>query len=177
MSSGASTVCFHESTLISYKGESFSLKQLKGRLVADCKVPHLVQARGVVIEASCSGTTARAPQSRKTLRLTGDHLVYTARGLQPASELLSGDTIFADLAQETPCRVTRVSQETTDQTYFGLNCVESIVLADGIKTSTFGKYHAIPALWMKYASKLLGIEKASSIGDSFASALLKMKLM
>jgi hypothetical protein len=105
------------------------------------------------------------------LRLTEDHLVFTATGLRPASELSVGDIIFADLAQTHRCQVIDVSKETEDQTYFGLNCIESIVLANGIKTSSYGKYHTIPAFWMKHASKVVGIERASSIGDTIANAL------
>jgi hypothetical protein len=141
-------------------------------LKEECKVPHIVRARGIIIKSECNNKLGVLP-----LRLTEDHLVFTATGLIPASELSIGDTIFSDLAQTHHCRVVEVSKETSDQTYFGLNCLESIVLANGIKTSTYGKYHTIPALWMKYASKLIGIERASSIGDTVANALLKMNII
>jgi len=55
------------------------------------------------------------------------------------------------------------------QKYFGLNCEESDVLADGYKTSTFGTYHILPSLWMKFSSRLIGIDAASMIGDALAS--------
>ena len=103
--------------------------------------------------------------------------MYTARGLLLASELTKGDVLFSDLAESVHCRVTNIATEQNDQTYFGLNCAESIVLANGIKTSTFGKYHTIPAFWMKYASKIFGIERASSIGDSITDALFKMNVI
>lgn len=164
-----SSTCFHESTLVTYNGQTLSLAQIQAssndRL--DCKVPHIVRARGVIIETSCN----------RVLRLTEDHLVYSSKGLMAASALITGDVLFSDLDQLHPCKVIRTSQESHDQTYFGLNCAESIVLANGIKTSTFGKYHAIPAFWMKYASKIFGIERASSIGDGIANALIKMNLI
>jgi hypothetical protein len=166
---GSSTTCFHESTMVTYNGQTLSLAQIQAssndRL--DCKVPHIVRARGVIIETSCN----------RALRLTSDHLVYSSKGLMAASSLITGDVLFSDLDQLHPCKVIRISNEQNDQTYFGLNCAESIVLANGIKTSTFGKYHTIPAFWMKYASKIFGIERASSIGDSLVSVLIKMNVI
>jgi hypothetical protein len=97
------------------------------------------------------------------LRLTGDHLVFTLAGLKAAASVAVGDTVFADLSETERCSVVHVASEDAQhkQTYFGLNCLESIVLADGIKTSTFGHYHWFPAAWMKYASKVLGVKRAS----------------
>jgi hypothetical protein len=53
----------------------------------------------------------------------------------------------------------------------------SEVLANGIKTSTFGNYHTIPAAWMKYASAIVGVERASRWGDSVVELLAKVKLL
>jgi hypothetical protein len=134
----------------------------------------LQSSNGVRIETSCgnSGT--------KVLRLTGDHLVYTSAGLRSASNIAIGDTVFGDLTEIEMCHVFHVTKEDNSlqyQTYFGLNCVDSVVLADGIKTSTFGLYNFIPAAWMKYASRLLGVKRASSLGDSIVQWLNKMKLL
>jgi len=104
--------------------------------------------------------------------------VYTVNGLHPASTLKAGDLLFQDM-NETPsssCRVIQVTAETNEQLYFGLNCLESEVIANGIKASTFGRCHTIPALWMKYASHVLGVERASRWGDSFVQMLIRMKL-
>jgi hypothetical protein len=170
----SSTICFHESTIISYAGKTFSLDQLNRKEELACKVPHIVKARGIVIKTSCN---KKDQEVSAPLRLTEDHLVFSESGLKPASELTIGDILFSDLAQEQPCRVVEVTKETEVQTYFGLNCLESIVLANGIKTSTYGKYHVIPSLWMKYASKLVGLDRASSFGDAVADALFKMNLI
>lgn len=53
--------------------------------------------------------------------------------------------------------------------FFGLNCLRSVVLAEGIKTSTFGSLHTIPSLWMSYVGHVFGVEKASRWGDAVAS--------
>lgn len=103
----------------------------------------------------------------KPLRLSADHLVYTARGLLAANNVRTGDVMFADHEQTRACHVTTVTTESAH--YFGLNCPNSIVLADGIKASTFGTYHTVPALWMRVMSSLVGVDRASRIGDTFAS--------
>jgi hypothetical protein len=81
------------------------------------------------------------------------------------------------MAESQHCQVIRVTQEDSEQHYFGLNCHESVVLANGFKASTFGNYHSIPAAWMKYGSKLIGIERASKWGDAIAQLLSAMKLL
>ena len=70
-----------------------------------------------------------------------------------------------------------LSATRSHQTYFGLNCLESIVLANGIKTSTFGRFHAVPATWMSWAGRALGADRASRYGDAIAEFLVKIKLL
>jgi len=82
----------------------------------------------------------------------------------PAGAVRVGDVVFGDEAQRVPCKVTRVTSE-KQQSYFGLNCLHSVVLADGIKTSTFGSLHTLPSLWMKWVGFVAGIERASRWGD------------
>merc|ERR1739848_406504 len=120
---------------------------------------------GVTIVADCGKSQI------KTLRLTSDHLVFTQRGTVAAGNLQSGkDTLFASLDESKECSVKSVTSETKQQKYFGLNCVGgSEVLANGIKTSTFGKYHTIPALYMSTVGRLIGVERASRLGDYLAS--------
>ena len=152
------TVCFHKDSTISYKGESMTLAQLRGH--AECAVPHEVVADGVRIETACS--------AQRALRLTADHLVFTARGLAAAGSVRVGDVVFGDEEQRVPCKVTRVTGE-RQQSYFGLNCLRSVVLADGVKTSTFGSLHTLPSLWMKWVGAAAGIERASRWGDNIVS--------
>ncbi len=135
---------------------------------AECRIPHRVQARGVVIETTC-GTPV--------LRLTEDHLVFTSTGLRAASELTPSDIVFSDEDQSATCRVLRVSKEATDQRNFGLNCLHSEVLANGVKCSTFGKYHFIPSTWMSWTGRLIGVERASRWGDAIAVVLAKARLI
>ena len=56
-----------------------------------------------------------------------------------------------------------------DEKYFAVNCEVSRVMADGVYSSTFGKVHRLPELWMTYASKVLGVKRASEWGDKIVS--------
>jgi hypothetical protein len=156
-------VCFHHSTVIEYQGQRYTMQELQATTVPGCRVPHTVTSSdGVVIETTCSSTSH--------LHLTGDHLVYVAgAGLKAAHKVAVGNVLFADMQQTKRCKVTKVSKRATEDTYFGLNCLRSDVLANGIKTSTFGHYHAVPAAWMKYAGHWFGIERASRWGNSLAN--------
>lgn len=168
-SSSSSTTCFHESTSITYQGKVYSLSS---SLPTECHVPHTVVAdNGVAITVDCSASSVTL------LRLTPDHLVFSGRGLVAAASLAVGDRVFADVEEKTVCRVASIARERDQQRYFGLNCRDSIVLANGVKTSTFGHYHTIPSLWMKFGSMILGIERSSSIGDFFASGLKRIGLI
>jgi len=161
--------CFHESTEITYNDrETITMQSaLAGEHSNDCHVPHVMQANGVKVETSCNA---------KPLRLTNDHLVYTTTGLRRASSLVNGDGLFSDVDQQHQCIVKEVKGE-YNQKYFGLNCRKSDVLADGVKTSTFGIRHTIPAAWMKYGSVILGVERASRWGDKIVSVLDHMNLI
>jgi hypothetical protein len=170
----SSSTCFHESTRISYKGGAPQTLSDFQRQASDdakeCHVPHVVRSsNGVRIETTCTSTSA-------PLRVTGDHLLYSARGLVAASLLVQGDILYADLAQLHECRILRVVHEDKEQLYFGLNCLESEVVADGYKASTFGHYHVIPSFWMKYVSKVVGVERASRWGDAAVQVLHKMNV-
>lgn len=158
-SSSSGNVCFHRSTEITYKGRVLDMATVQRGEHADCVIPHTVVTSGVRISTTCS---------QKTLRLTRDHLVFTHGGkLVSAGQLQVSDSIFD--AEDRPCIITRIEADLTDE-YFGLNCIESVVLANGYKTSTFGFVHRLPSLWMYYSSKLLGLQRASRMGDVIASA-------
>jgi hypothetical protein len=167
--------CFHESTLINYKGQVFSLVDLQtmNKQPKECHVPHVVRSSGVSIYTSCSGMGI---EHNKPLRLTNDHLVFTKAGLKAASDIGLHEVLYSNPEQTKECIVTKIVPETEEQVYFGLNCVDSIVLADGIKTSTFGRYHWIPSTWMKYASKMVGVQRASEFGDHIVNFLSRLKL-
>jgi len=157
--------CFHENTQITYKGQKYSRKTL-GDLKGECVIPHDVTSSGVAIHTDCA---------TKPLQLTPDHLVYTTRGLIQASEVVVGDQVYSNLERTQKCAVKAVTHETGS--YFGLNCKDSVVLADGIATSTFGRYHKIPSVWMHYASALIGVERASAVGDVIAQTLHRVGLL
>jgi hypothetical protein len=94
-------------------------------------------ACGAIKEWCHSKTTC----SKAPLRLTVDHLVYTEAGLRAVSTLLIGDV----LAQM--CIVKSVALDPTEQAHFGLNCLQSNVLANGIKTSMFSHYYQDVNVW------------------------------
>jgi hypothetical protein len=152
--------CFHEDTVIHYKGESFTMHDLANNNEPECRIPHVVQSVGVRVTTSCGDTP---------LRLTDDHLVYLSTGeLTEAYKLKTGDVLFSDFDHNlkgNQCVVQSVSRENSPQKYFGLNCLTSEVLADGIHTSTFGSYHTIPAIYMYNIGSMFGIDVASQFGD------------
>lgn len=166
MTGGCGNVCFHEDTQIVYNGVQMTLNDIQASSSPLCSVPHVIKADGVKISTTCSGS----------LRLTNEHLVYTQEGLKTAGSIKKGDVLFADMDEKQTCEVVQVEREIA-QTYFGLNCEDSEVLADGYKTSTFGIFHAVPAMWMKYASKVIGVKYASQLGDVFANTLVKLNLL
>lgn len=164
---GASASCFHESTSFAYKAHNSRLYSLHD-LPSECRVPHRVKQDGVAIVTTCGSNP---------LRLTRDHLVFTLEsGLVAAGQLKVGDVLFADFEEKEHCPIKRITSE-TDQLYFGLNCLKSVVLASNLKTSTFGSYHALPAAWMSWAGWALGIDRASQVGDWMASIASRIKLI
>jgi len=119
---------------------------------------HTLRGSGLRVHTSCSAT--------QSLRVTESHLVYANGGIRAASTLRVGDVLYADVQQQRPCIINSIEHE-YNQLYWGINCVESDVLANGIKISTFGIQHSIPAAWMRYAAKVIGIDYASRLGDMF----------
>lgn len=163
---GSSNSCFHKDTVITYNGKEFTLEELRSS--QECSIPHLVRATGVLVTAKCSN-------KERTLRLTDGHLVYTQRGLVPARDLKPGhDTVFADIEEKVKCEIARVTKEGQSNDYFGLNCLNSQVLAGGLKASTFERLHALPALWMHLAGHVFGIKRASHFGNFIAEVALKL---
>lgn len=155
--------------MITYKGRDYHLKDFQSAdSNAACRVPHVVKSDGVRITTTGHGATGAV------LRLTGDHLVFTGRGLIAADQITTADTLFGPTGEG--ITVASIEHE-SNQVYFGLNCLESVVYANGIRTSTFGKYHKIPEMWMKYAGSLLGVHRASSIGDSIVELLARARII
>lgn len=134
---------------------------------AECVVPHTFVANGVRIDTDCGPTP---------LRLSAKHLVFAVRGLVQAHLLHVGDELWGDLAQTRVCRVLGVAAD-LHQRYMGLNCLESEVVADGVKVSTFEWQHTIAALWMKYVSAVAGLRFASKMGDALVHALVQFSSM
>jgi hypothetical protein len=166
ISCGAS--CFHRDTEIIYKDEKLTLDSLNEGKHPSCTVPHVYTSAGVKISTSCSETT---------LRLTTDHLVYTQRGLLEAKDVQVGDLLFQDLEETKSCKVISAEKENSlTESYFGLNCEESVVLANGFKTSTFGKIHFLPSLWMRIMTPLIGVRAASAWGDYLSHLVQRYKL-
>ena len=165
----SSNVCFHKDTVISYAGKDYSFDEIRAH--PECSIPHVVQSTGVVVAARCGNET-------KTLKLTPGHLLYTQRGLQAAGDLKPGhDIVFGDTLEHTKCTVLSVTQDNHIDSYFGLNCLNSEVLADGLKASTFEKLHSIPSFWMAVVGRIVGIKQASSVGDYISELVQKMNLV
>lgn len=163
--------CFHKSTTITYNGKEVSFADLQNDAEQDCVIPHLVHSDGYELVADCNGVI-------KSLKLTGEHLVFTQRGVLPIKEVVAGsDMVYADVEETDECNVVSVTKVKSVDEYFGLNCQNSEVLANGIKASTFEKLHAIPSFWMKMMSKVVGIKSASKLGDSIVIWMKKMKLI
>ena len=160
--SGTGNSCFHETTRISYNGEK-AVHIALFDMHRECAIPHKVVGNGVKIETAIGAT----------LRVTPDHLVFTPTGPVAAGTLRIGSVV--ETADSTT-RVTKIVQE-HNQVYYGLNCLHSVVIAEGIKASTFGNYHAVPAWWMKVTGRVLGIQTASNVGDVIASTLAKIGML
>lgn len=155
--------------MISYAGKDYSFDEI--RVHPECSIPHVVQSTGVVVTARCGNET-------KTLKLTPGHLLYTQRGLQAAGDLKPGrDIVFGDTLEHTKCTILSVTQDDHIDAYFGLNCLTSQVLADGLKASTFEKLHSIPSFWMAVVGRILGIKHASSVGDYISELIQKMNVV
>lgn len=162
------SACFHESSRITYKGKTY---EGMGAFAdhPECRVPHIVRTGGVSVHTSCSD---------RALRLTDDHLIFSeGRGHVQAGLLKAGDVLFSDVDRTARCKVLSVVSEPHMQNYFGLNCLESVVLAEDVLCSTFGKYHAIPSAWMSVAGRVFGIDRASRFGDTVVEVLTGLKLL
>ena len=123
-----------------------------------CMLLSASESNGLIITTDC----------QKPLRLTRDHLVFTSAGLIKAGNIHVDDILYNGDDQK--CKVKSIDQE-HDQSYFGLNCLESEVLANDYKTSTFGHIHYLPATWMSIIGYIYDIETASSWGDSIVTSI------
>lgn len=148
--------CFHIDTEITYKGKRYTYDELKVGKEPECVIPHVVESDGFFISTT----------DKHRVGLSADHLVKTIFGYTAARLLKKNDAIFLENDEKTFVRHVWPIRRGT---FFGLNCLQSSVYADGILTSTFGKYHTIPSLWMAIVGNLAGIEKASQLGDHLAS--------
>lgn len=153
----SATTCFHRDTIISYKGTNYTFDEISN--LQACYIPHVIRTSGYLVRAKCGYHT-------KEVKLTHNHLVYTKEGLKPAKALKPGyDVVFSDISANNACTVLSVDVSAEIEEYFGLNCYESEVLANGIKTSTFEIMHKLPAFWMNHFGGTFGIKTASILGD------------
>lgn len=138
---------------------------------AECTVPHTIEStKGYQITAKCENSV-------KKLQVTGGHLIFTQRGLQAAAEITTKDTLFEEIDESKMCSIESIEKRDAPQKYFGLNCHNSNVIANGIKSSTFEKLHGLPSFWMSVLSKIVGVKRASSLGGSIEKVAQKMGLV
>ena len=156
--------CFHKDTTIFYENQVLDMQD-----PGPCRVTHVLEnvKDGLVIRATFFNDDVAIGEW--VLRVTGAHLVYTReRGLVRADELRPNEDVLYS-SYGVPVKVQSVTRESEPQTYFGFNCPHgSIVYANGIKVSTFDTLHALPAVWMRVASSIVGIDRASRWGDAIA---------
>jgi len=150
-------VCFHENTIIDYKGKEYSLEDFLAGKEPECVIVHTPRATGLSIETTCGST----------VRITNTHLMFTPDGYEKAEDLTEGDILLNAAGEQ--CVVQSVKDEVKEQMYFGLNCLHSEVHADGLRASTFGNFHTLPATYMYLAGNVLGIKTASIIGKYAAN--------
>lgn len=152
--------CFSVDSIITYGGNAYSFEQLKNGAVAECVIPHVVPARGIVIETSCG-----------VLDVTPTHLLWDGTSYKTALDFYLGDHLYN--GSDENCIITSIQYKSEASEYFGLNCLDSDVLVNGMKASTFGNYHFVPATYMKYVGSFVGIQTASKVGETFASAFFQ----
>ena len=88
------------------------------------------------------------------------------------ADSLQVGSIINNANKESSCKVLSIEREATEQTYFGLNCLESEVTANNIHVSTFGHLHVVPAMYMKVVGRMFGIKVASDTGAWMADTFL-----
>ena len=92
--------------------------------------------------------------------------IWSRASPRAAEKLRAGDLLVD--SSGSPCKVLHVTARDADEDFVGLNCLDSQVVANGLKASTFGKLHHLPAWWMRIVGTIAGIERASRIGDWIA---------
>lgn len=160
---GDDNICFHTSSTVTYKGKMYSYSELEAGNEPECSVPHTPRSRGLVIISEC--LESNYTKVNKTLRVTDTHLVATTKGFQLAYSLKAGDILFGGYADSDTCVVLTVEKEDKFETYFGLNCIHSEILVNGIRVSTFGDFHTLPSWYMAYVGVMMGPSSASAVGE------------
>jgi hypothetical protein len=164
-SGNQSSVCFHHTSIIN--GNTY--EELLNGTNKKCVVVHEVRSNGIEIHFEQSVKPV-------SIILTPDHLVWIQnRGFTPSGLVIVGDIAFFG-SENTRVVVTKITIRDEIDTYFGLNCLDSTVYVNGIVTSTFGKYHFIPSIWMSVVGKTFGVEKASKWGDNIVNFLVSYNL-
>ena len=90
------------------------------------------------------------------------------------AESLQVGSMISHANKESSCKILSIEREASEQTYFGLNCLESEVTANDIHVSTFGHLHSLPAVYMKVVGRIFGIKVASDTGSWLADTFLPL---
>lgn len=161
----SSNVCYHHSSNLQFTPESASftldLLQKFPQSYKDCRIAHTVQSKGIEVFF----------EEGLSLKVTKNHLVayrkeYSRVNLYVRAIELKKTHRVVCQSQKGWCTVKKIVKNDQVETYFGLNCIDSVLFSDGILTSTFENYHYFPSAWMKIVGSLFGIQKASRWGDS-----------
>ena len=173
-SGGGDNVCYHRESKLSFSsgGETFTLDDVKAGKISDCVVAHTVQSKGLRLIF----------EENFTLAVTQNHLVAYRKGWTNATLFVPAQKVTKEhrVICQSPsgeCTLKHILWREHVDTYFGLNCLQSVVYADGVLTSTFENYHHFPALWMKLVGGIFGIDRASKWGDAMATWAYQNKLI
>ena len=175
-SGGGDNVCFHKDTILKFsaKSRNFTLKYLQNfpDEFPDCRVVHTVQSKGVELVF----------EEGYTLAVTQNHLIAHKMGISDAilfikaKEITSKHLVICS-SPKGYCTLKKIVWIENIDTYFGLNCINSMVYANDILASTFENLHHIPALWMRVVGNIFGIKRASVWGDTIAEWAYKNNLI
>lgn len=153
------------------------------KLASECVIPHVTAGPGRAIGVTC-GLANAGHARRSNIRVTDEHLIAVKRprdnryrwpslfqgsySFVPARAVAPGDVVFGDLAHSdaSACvvdsnSIDEAGEGGADNVFFGLNCLSSDILVNGVHASTFGGFHLLPALYMQVAGALVGAEAAS----------------
>jgi len=101
-----------------------------------------------------------------SLKLTREHLVWAEGGFMRAGDVRQGHRVR--VAGDETCAVASV--EPAQGPWFGVQCLESEVKANGVHASVFAHYHAVPAVYMRWMGWAVGARRAAELGQHVSAA-------